>query len=312
MESAKIGTDVAGVRSAFEADELEASCAGPDMDANQGAAAVASDAGASQAAAPEVHRLPLVLSDVVIIDGHTNQEEDPDQRLLAALNSTLRNPCAEGSGEPPAETDSLFCRRAVDPVNEFEERGELLACAFPHAFPFGVGVPRSSLSPKFTRYLMLHHSNVFANEPRLYFLLFNQLHRHTHCKSTSLRVKAQKTHIDAVTRITKAANFMPRLEAANENPGSIDAKKLMASLHPHIITLGAKAPFSPAARKASFNHFLAAMNRSFCFCPLHFGALLSSDLRPRLPADLARDNSLSPWPSTRLAVPCSCACGCVD
>jgi hypothetical protein len=109
---------------------------------------------------------------------------------------------------------------------------------------------------------MLHHSNVFANEPRFYFLLFNQLHRHTNCRSTSLRVKAQKKHIDAVTRITKAPDFMARLEAANSHPESPDAKRLMASLHPHIITLGAKTPFSPASRKASFNHFLAALNRS--------------------------------------------------
>ena len=93
------------------------------------------------------------------------------------------------------------------------------------------------------------------------FLLFNQLHRHTNCRSTSLRVKAQKKHIDAVTRITKHPDFMVRLEAANANPDSGDAKKLLASLHPHIITLGAKAPYGPAARKASFNHFLAALNR---------------------------------------------------
>ncbi len=62
---------------------------------------------------------------------------------------------------------------------------------------------------------MLHHSNVFANELRLYFLLFDQLHRHTNCSSTSLCVKAQKKHIDAVTRITKAPDFMVCLEAAN-------------------------------------------------------------------------------------------------
>ena len=58
---------------------------------------------------------------------------------------------------------------------------------------------------------------------------------------------------------------MVRLEAATANPASADAKKLVGSLHPHIITLGAKTPYSPAARAASFNHMLACMNR-FLYC----------------------------------------------
>jgi hypothetical protein len=62
---------------------------------------------------------------------------------------------------------------------------------------------------------------------------------------------------------------MPRLEAANANPESIDSKRLLASLHPHIITLGSKTPFSPSARKASFNHLLAGLNRSLSPCLPH-------------------------------------------
>ena len=271
MESAKIGTDIAGVRSVC-VDEDTANANGAPCDAAAG------QPSSSQAATgeAEVHlngagvpdRLPLVMSDVVIIDG-TNRDEDPDQRLLDALNATMRKQPTDDSEAPAAEPDSLFCRRGDDPVNDFENRSELLTCAFPHVFPFGVGVPRSSLSPKFTRYLMLHHSNVFANEPRLYFLLFNQLQRSTNCHSTSLRVKAQRKHIDAVTRITRAPTFMPRLEAANANPDSFDSKRLLASLHPHIITLGSKTPFSPSARKASFNHLLAGLNRSLSLtlCP---------------------------------------------
>ena len=104
------------------------------------------------------------MSDVVIIDG-SNRDDDPDQLLLDALNATMRRPTTEDSDPPGAEQDSLFCSRSSDPVNEFDNGCELLVCAFPHVFPFGVGVPRSFLSPKFTQYLMLHHSNAFANEP---------------------------------------------------------------------------------------------------------------------------------------------------
>ena len=269
MENAKIGTDIAGVRSVFQDTDEQNGCGdcgapSPQLDGNSATAGQSNHGGHESQmhlnAAGVPDRLPLVMSDVVIIDG-SNRDEDPDQLLLDALNATLKRPTSEDSEAQAAEPDGLFCRRSEDPVNEFENGSELLVCAFPHVFPFGVGVPRSSLSPKFTRYLMLHHSNAFANEPRLYFLLFNQLHRHTNCRSTSLRVKAQKKHIDAVTRVTKSADFMPRLEAANANPDSADAKRLLASLHPHIITLGAKAPYGPAARKASFNHFLAGMNR---------------------------------------------------
>jgi hypothetical protein len=154
MESAKIGTDIAGVRSVCVDDDIVNAASSSDAAAGQPSssqdAAAEPDAHLNAAGVPD--RLPLVMSDVVIIDG-TNRDEDPDQRLLDALNATMRKQPTDDSEAPAAEPDSLFCRRGDDPVNEFENSRELLTCAFPHAFPFGVGVPRSSLSPKFTRYL---------------------------------------------------------------------------------------------------------------------------------------------------------------
>ena len=237
---------------------------------HQGGGAAAAQSAQGDTASDGVHlnaagvpdKLPLIMSDVVIIDS-SRSEEDTDQLLLDALNATMRKPSPEDSSNQ-SQAEGLFCRRSEEPVNDVANSDQLLVCAFPHLFPFGVGVPKDPVNPKFTRYLMLHSTNSFANEPRLYFQLFNQLHRKTHFRSTSLRVKAQKKHIDAVTRITKQPDFMVRLEAATANPASADAKKLVASLHPHIITLGAKTPYSPAARAASFNHMLAGMNRFRC------------------------------------------------
>jgi len=266
MENAKIGQDIAGVRDIFvrSEDQDDAAQQQPvsdphqDRDENAAEADTAPDGvHLNPAGIPE--KLPLIMSDVVIIDS-SRSEEDTDQLLLDALNATMRKPSPEDSSNQ-SQTEGLFCRRSEEPVNDVANSDQLLVCAFPHIFPFGVGVPKDPVNPKFTRYLMLHSSNSFANEPRLYFQLFNQLHRKTHFRSTSLRVKAQKKHIDAVTRITKQPDFMVRLEAATANPASADAKKLVGSLHPHIITLGAKTPYSPAARAASFNHMLAGMNR---------------------------------------------------
>ena len=283
MEQAKIGTDIAGVRDVLVGQEPEATRGARQQPRDERAVTYPDTSNCPAGASPpeqfeaqarlneaSVPQQTLILSDVVIIDG-ADSEEDPDQRLLDALNATMRKPVDAQGSEAPARDDDgvLFCRRSDQPVNEFANNAELLVCAFPHLFPFGVGVPSSSLSQGFTRYIMCHHSNAFANEPRQYFLLFNQLQRHINYRSTStnglnLRVKAQKKHVDAVTRITTQADFMPRLEAATANPDSPDAKRLLGSLHPHIITLGAKAPFSPSARSSSFNHLVAGLNR-YCF-----------------------------------------------
>ena len=269
MEQAKIGTDIAGVRDVLVGQETAGGDVRPqhrDGHAADETAGASSREEAGEAALPQ--RLPLILNDVVIIDA-AERDDDPDQRLLDALNATMRKPVDADGTEAQDDSGALFCRRSDEPVNEFSNNSDLLVCAFPHLFPFGVGIPSSALSQGFTRYLMFHHSNAFSNEPRLYFLLFNQLQRHINCRSTStnglhLRVKAQKKHVDAVTRITTHESFMPRLEAATANPDSLDAKRLLASLHPHIVTLGAKAPFSPSARSSSFNHLVAGLNRSSC------------------------------------------------
>jgi len=276
MENAKIGQDIAGVRDIFVRSDAhdgapplqQPAC---DLDQDSGAPAAQPAQQPNTAPNPDLNaggvpdNLPLIMNDVVIIDT-SRTEEDTDQLLLDALNAAMRKPPADDPNNPSqAQQEGLFCRRSEDPVNDVANGDQLLVCAFPHLFPFGVGVPKDPVNPRFTRYLMLHSTNSFANEPRLYFQLFNQLHRKTHFRSTSLRVKAQKKHIDAVTRITKQPNFMVRLEAATANPASADAKKLVGSLHPHIITLGAKTPYSPAARAASFNHMLACMNR-FLYC----------------------------------------------
>ena len=259
MDRCKVGTDIAAVR--------DSDCGGGQVDSNnseqlfisasdEDVAATSADAAPPEPIHLDASGLPdqiqLVMNNCVIVDSHAFAT-DPDQTLLDAVNKAAKT--------PPSD-DGLVCRRSAIPFNEFEDGQELLVCAFPHCFPFGVGVPPSSAtSPTFTRFLMLHHTNTFSNEQRLQFLLFNQLHRQTNARSTSMRVKASKVHVDAVNRVTQRSDFRARLEAANSSQQSADAKSLLAELRPHIFVLGAHAPYSDAARKSSFNHLMAANNR---------------------------------------------------
>ena len=201
--------------------------------------------------------LPLLMSDVLIVNSATAASDaEIDQALLDGINVAMR------TGQDSVDKDDaiLICQRGSVPMSDYDDPN-LLVCAFPHLFPFGTGVPKSYTDPHFTRYLMLHHSNAFATEPRLYFLLFNTLQRQSNNRSTALRIRAQRLHVEAVSKITQRHDFRNRLADANADPTSPDAKALLSSLRPHIFSLGANAPYSPMARRASFNHFLAANNR---------------------------------------------------
>jgi hypothetical protein len=194
MDRCKVGSDIAAVR-----DFTSSDCGGGPVDSNEQQPVIsASDKNSSAASAdadahpPEpIHldaagfpdQIDLVMNNCVIVDSLTFAT-DPDQALLDALNKAARTPPSDSDNGADFAADGLVCRRSAIPFNDFQEGQELLVCAFPHCFPFGVGVPRSSANVDFTRYLMLHHTNQFANEPRLQFLLFNLLHRHTNARST--------------------------------------------------------------------------------------------------------------------------------
>ena len=106
MEIAKIGADVAGVCRVF-ADEENAygDCGGPSpqLSDNAGAGQPHHHGGdgfqplrctSTKQAAGVPDRLPLVMSDVVIVDGR-NREDDPEWLLLDALNATMRKPTSD-------------------------------------------------------------------------------------------------------------------------------------------------------------------------------------------------------------------------
>jgi hypothetical protein len=105
-------------------------------------------------------------------------------------------------------------------------------------FPFGTGMPErvSTMHEDayYTRYLMMHHGNTFASDPRFSFFLFNVMQRHANLRGTSLKIKAQEKAVQAFGKITQSDTFMPRLEAALQNPKSPQAAKLIASIQPHI------------------------------------------------------------------------------
>ena len=139
----------------------------------------------------------------------------------------------------------------------------LVTCAFPHLFPFGAppSMPRSTFPESLTRYLMLHHQCRFSTEIPLVFLLFNQAQRHANMRSTSLKLKASKTHVQAIMKISGKDDFFVKLADANADPESPQAKAFLAQIRPDIMSFGNQAPFSPAARRLSFNHLMACMNR---------------------------------------------------
>ena len=121
----------------------------------------------------------------LIVDGSEQAEdlEDNDMALLEAV----KRACLSETHPPDSEMqdeDVLKCKRGAEPMSEFgTDFSRLIACAFPTKFPFGTGMPERVSSRHddayYTRYLMMHHSNTFASDCRVYFFLFNCLQRHS-------------------------------------------------------------------------------------------------------------------------------------
>ena len=181
--------------------------------------------------------------------------------LMSKLNDVLNTERAncDDAGEPiPVQ-----CRREAAPMNEFGENDRLMLACFPCLFPFGRGVKAGSsgLNDRFTRHLLLQHSNAFADDMRFYFLNFNQRQRHATALAASLRVKANTDNVRRLAAVVNADNFRVRLASATANPDSEDAKLIAKQILPHLSSIGAKTPFSNAARSASFGHLMASMHR---------------------------------------------------
>ena len=173
-----------------------------------------------------------IMSSVLIVDSaKAASDDDVDQALLDSINASMQTGPDSIDTEAPAILVSQY------------GTNEILVCGFPHLFPFGLGVPESNTDPNYTRYLMIHHSNAFAAESRLYFFHINALKKQGNARSTSLRIQAHKLHVEAVSSITRHHDFRARLAGVNANPKSDDAKALLSSLLLHIPPLGVNTPY---------------------------------------------------------------------
>jgi hypothetical protein len=205
-------------------------------------------------------KLNLILSDSMIVDGNTASTGDPSPAdVLGGLLNVLQH--HPDNAEQPCPT--IRAVRGNEPVNEIRNNDILMYFAFPCLFIFGRGLPENctTIPHKLVRHLFLQYHCRFAQEPRFYFTVFNQMQRHAVSRAIVPRVKNSKAAILEFMACISEENIMTKLTSAIEDPTTEEAKLLTRRLLPLMTNLGATVPYSPSERRDMFSHFVSSMYR---------------------------------------------------
>ena len=201
-------------------------------------------------------RLNLILESALIMDGSRPGECLTNDIILRNLHKVLHpDDVIEDTANVPIESV-----RGEHPINEYGGNDVYLYGGFPYFFIYGKGINlnSSALVKPLARHLLLQGSCRFAHDARFQYLIFNQLHRHTAARTVAFHIRNNTDVIRRFIAITRQEGFRARLAKAARDPESDHAKELITLLSPLIANLGKSLPYSNAARKSSFSHFLGS------------------------------------------------------
>jgi hypothetical protein len=159
----------------------------------------------------------------------------------------VRRQAGAGS-EPPI----IGVTRDANATNEFTNNRDLISGAFPWLFPVGWCSPKEgTLPPGLVRHMLLHSSTRWAQDVRFILLAFNQRQRHAACREASVRVCGGTPQAEDFRAAFVDPNAMfLRIQRANDNPKSDDAKLLVRTLSPLVQLTAASVPYSAQSRAA--------------------------------------------------------------
>jgi hypothetical protein len=205
-------------------------------------------------------KLNIILSDSIIVDGQTANAHEPSTSDLLGglLNILQQHPDNEEQPQP-----TIRVVRGKNPINEIENNDILHYFAFPTLFVFARGLPEhcTMIPHKVVRHLFLQYHCRFAQEQRFYFVVFNQMQRHSVSRAIVPRVKNNKVAILKFMDMISQDDFIPRITSALQEPASDDAKLLTRQVMPLMTNLGATVPYHPSERRDMFPRLVSSMYR---------------------------------------------------
>ena len=205
-------------------------------------------------------KLNIILSDSMIVHDHDTSAHDPSAAdLLGGLLNVLQHHPDNAEGPAPM----IRAVRGTDPINEINNNDILHYYAFPTLFIFGRGLPEgcTTIPHKLVRHLFLQYHCRFAQEPRFYFTVFNQMQRHAVSRTIVPRVRNNKSAILKFMDMINDDQFISKITSALDDPTSDEAKLLTRQIMPLMTTLGSSVPYSPSERRDMFPHFVSSMYR---------------------------------------------------
>ena len=156
----------------------------------------------------------------------------------------------------------LSIRRENNPICEFTSNDELMYGSFPWLFLFGSGVPKcGSLPITFTKFLLSHFNQGFAQDHKFLFTIFNQIQRHACVRASSLKVNARSRGTQNLMDTINDPDFGNKLQSAILHPNSREAKALLQKVMPNVSLIAAKVPFGVAERHNSLYKLYAMIQR---------------------------------------------------
>ena len=208
--------------------------------------------------------------------------------FLNTLKDGMNSNPSDYQDEPP----DVKIKPNTTPTDEFNENDSLIYGAFPSLFPVGQGLETckgGSVGNQLIRKLLLHHDRIYAQTPDFMFLLFNQLIRHTAARSLGIKVKNNLESFQTVTDLIIDPDFDQKLDRALKQPDGPDAKQLLNSFKPHLVSNGSNIPFSASQRSQCLAQLVAYVR--FFGPPSFFITISPSDVDSKLMVTLAKKHS---------------------
>ena len=227
-----LGDDVANVRSGIltESDACEIACNTKDSTSMNMSCSFVADA------CPAQRVLDESLKEKSTMAKHITE-------IACAFNVELPNP-SPGDGD-----ESMWkSTREEDPVNEFQDMGELLIGAFPTVFVLGKTHDcRSLLDAQQMEHLLLQHTHAAANNRQLLFYLFDCKSRHHIIQNMAAKVRKDPMAFQEYATLLRSDNFKTMVKEAALDPYSPQASKVLKLVLP-VLSFGSK--HTPVAHSA--------------------------------------------------------------
>jgi hypothetical protein len=161
--------------------------------------------------------------------------------------------------------------REAEPLVEWDENDILLAGAFPHLFPSGLGLPKGGMTVAWLRHLFKYYDGRF-NDPIFIATAFNQKQRHACIRNTARVAMGNLKKFIVLGKLANSSEFREMLVWAKNNPESKRAKKLNAKVCRMFGMVGKTIPFSPFERVSTRPRLEAMRLRYSAATMFHTGA----------------------------------------